>query len=736
MTTYVTTPIYYPNDIPHIGTAYPTIAADIFARWSRLCGRETFFLTGTDEHGKKIENAARKNDVTPQQMVDKLSEEFKATFKEMNISYDRFIRTTDEDHIRVVQELLRRVYERGDIYQGTYEGLYCVECEAYYTSDDLKDGRCPLHFKPVEVLKEDCYYFRLSKYRDWLLSQYDENPDFIRPESRRREVISFVEGGLEDLCISRSTFRWGIPVPFNDKHITYVWFDALINYVTGVGFLDTPELFERSWPSATHIIGKDILRFHAVIWPAMLASAGVPPPKRIFAHGFWMINGRKFSKSLGNAILPSYLIGKYGLDPLRYYMFRETPFGFDGDFSELNLVRRNNSELAQGLGNLVQRTTTMIIKYRHGIIPAWVSPGERENNLTQAATETLNKVKEAIESFSFKDALEAIWELISRLNAYVNIWEPWTLAKRGDNATLDTVLAYLSEGLRFLSVLVTPFMPESGQAIAERIGLDGVPAADSLSWGNSLVGRRAQQAPPLFRMLVEPVEEVPPPVEHAADAEVLELGINYCVAQINGLKIKREVPQLERRKREAEEKIRVLGRNWTDAIPAVRGFHELYEKLGKAPHESPSPVDALSEYIFDSDLGRLPQINAVVDLYNLYSLTHFLSIGAHDREKIRGTIRLEFARKVIPYYPLGSSSPSYIQPGEYYWHDDEQVLCRLDIKQGESTKVDEHTRHVVLIVFGNAATHPHTVRRLSEQLCKEIVSFCGGEFTIIEEPRS
>jgi methionyl-tRNA synthetase len=522
VTTYVTTPIYYPNDIPHIGTAYPTIAADIYARWSRLCGQETFFLTGTDEHGKKIENAAYRRGVSPQQLVDELSEEFKVTFEKLNVSHDRFIRTTDEDHVRVVRDILARVYERGDIYQGTYEGIYCVECEAYYTNDDLRDGRCPLHLKPVEVLKEGCYYFRLSKYRDWLLSHFETNPNFIMPESRRREVISFVEGGLEDLCISRSTFRWGIPIPFNEGHITYVWFDALLNYVTGAGLLDAPERFETLWPAATHIIGKDILRFHAVIWPAMLESAGLRPPRRIFAHGFWMVNGRKFSKSLGNAVLPGYLVERYGLDPLRYYMFRETPFGTDGDFSEANLVARNNSELAQGLGNLVQRTASMIIKYRDGLIPASANAGELEHKLSRGADATLIRVAGAVESFAFKDALDASWEYISRVNVYVNRRAPWALAKRGEEAALNTVLSYLAESLRFLSTLVSPFMPDSGQAIAERIGLSRPPAAVELTWGESLAGKRVGQGPPLFKMLG------PPENVHLQTERLCEELVGFC----------------------------------------------------------------------------------------------------------------------------------------------------------------------------------------------------------------
>lgn len=499
MTTYVTTPIYYPNDIPHIGTAYPTIAADIVARWSRLCGRETFFLTGTDEHGKKIENAAVRKGVDPKQLVDELSTAFVSTFKQLGVSYDRFIRTTDLDHAEVVAEVLHRVNNRGDIYKGVYKGLYCVECEAYYTPNELPDGCCPLHFKPVEVLKEDCYYFRLSNYRDWLLEYYEAHPDFILPPSRYREVVSFVSSGLDDLCISRSSFKWGIPIPFDGEHITYVWFDALLNYITGIGFLNNHDQFEKFWPTATHIIGKDILRFHAVIWPAILESAGIQQPRRIFAHGFWMINGRKFSKSLGNAILPSYLMERYGLDPLRYYIFRETPFGADGDFSEESLVQRNNSELAKGLGNLVQRVITMVIKYRDGIIPTTFS---RENvHLEEAAKLALHGVSTALEHLAFNKALEAIWDYITCLNTYTNAREPWTLAKRGDAAALDETLAHLVEGLRFISTLVAPFMPGSALTIARRLGLEDVPRVAELTWGHSLANSRVVNGPPLFTML-------------------------------------------------------------------------------------------------------------------------------------------------------------------------------------------------------------------------------------------
>lgn len=505
--TYVTTPIYYPNDVPHIGTAYPTVAADVITRWSRLCGRESFFLTGTDEHGKKIENAALKKGITPRQLVDELSTAFMSSFRELDIAYDRFIRTTDEDHVRVVQEILQRCRERGDIYKGLYEGLYCVECEGYCSIGELKNGCCPLHLKPVELLREDCYYFRLSNYRDWLLQYYEEHPNFILPSSRHKEVVSFVSTGLDDLCISRSSFNWGIPIPFDDDHITYVWFDALLNYISGIGFLDEPSKFEKFWPSATHIIGKDILRFHAVIWPAILRSAGISPPKQIFAHGFWLINGQKFSKSLGNSILPSYLISRYGLDPLRYYIFRECPFGEDGDFSEANLVQRNNSELAKGLGNVVQRVITMILKYCDGVIPASGLREKTEIDLERAAMIALNEVSNALENLAFNRALESIWCFITHLNTYTNAREPWGLAKQGDSSKLAVTLAHLAEGLRFLSTFTAPFMPETALAIARRIGLTHVPKVEQLRWGGTLSNSKVENGSPLFKLLDAPVSE-------------------------------------------------------------------------------------------------------------------------------------------------------------------------------------------------------------------------------------
>lgn len=731
MALFITTPIFYPNDVPHLGTIYPALAADIRSRWERLGGTDTFFLTGTDEHGKKIELAARENKMAPRDFVDGLAEQFKLTFRSLAIEYDRFIRTTDEDHYQVVQHVLQAIYDSGDIYPGSYSGLYCVDCEAYYSEEDLENGDCPFHYKPVDVIEEDCYYFRLLKYKEWLLEYHETHPHFVAPPSRRNEVIQMVKGLKDDLCISRSTFRWGIPLPFDEKHVTYVWFDALLNYLTGAGYLRDPDRFKSLWPNVVHVVGKDIIRFHAIIWPAILKAAGLELPRRIFAHGFWTVNGRKFSKSLGNVILPEYLVGKYGLDPLRYYLFRETNFGADGDFSESNLVERNNSELANGLGNLLLRTTSMIIKYRDGVIPRFRKTEEVEREIATAAEVVANDAAKALEAFDYRKALETIWNLVHKLNEYISQRAPWSLHKQGEEQLLDSALATPAEGLRFLCVLVYPFMPGTGQKIAEQLGLSGVPPLSSLKWGETLSQSKVLRADPLFEILAPFVEPVPPPIEHYADSEVLNLGIRYCIAQINNLKIKKEAATVEQAKRKVEREILSKGPEWAREIPEAQGYYELYARIGKKPGEILSPIDSLSRYIFDTELGRIPQINVVVDLYNVSCLKSFLSIGAHDREKLHGGIRLSRAREAQAYIPLGAISPVEVQPGEYYWRDDEHVLCRLDIKQAEATKIDENTRHAVLIVQCHSAIPEKVLGEETERLCREIVEVCGGTYTIL-----
>src|SRR3989338_11412173 len=460
-TFYVTTPIYYPNDIPNIGHAYTTIAADILARWNSLLEKEVFFLTGTDEHGKKIESAAEKAGKKPKTFVDALVPEFKSAWKKLNIKYDRFIRTTDPDHEQVVQVILSEVHKKGDIYEGYYEGHYCTACEAYYTEKDLVDECCPIHKIKIEKLKEESYFFKLSKYQKKLLDLYKKNPEFISPENRKQEIINRVKEGLQDLSISRTSFKWGIPLPFDKDHICYVWFDALTNYISGIGYLENSKQFKKFWPADVHIVGKDILWFHAVIWPAMLLSAGIELPKKVFAHGWWTFEKEKISKSRGKFINVDDLISVAGVDSARYFLFREAPFGQDGDFSERALIERHNNELADKLGNLISRVSTLAEKY-----------GLKEKKGTPILEKEIqSKVAENLENLEFDKALNEIFALIDKCNEYVQEKKPWE--------TKDSKVLYeLANAIKVIAILLSPFMPETCEKIAKtfnfKISLDEI----------------------------------------------------------------------------------------------------------------------------------------------------------------------------------------------------------------------------------------------------------------------
>ncbi len=447
-TFYVTTPIYYPNDIPHVGHAYTTLAADILSRWHKLLEKDVFFLTGTDEHGKKIEEAAKNAKKTPKTFVDHLIPEFKRPWELLNIKYDRFIRTTDEDHEQVVQIILSEVHKKGDIYEGYYEGYYCTGCEAYYTEKDAPNLECPVHHTRLEKLKEESYFFRLSKYQKKLLEFYKKNPDFISPEHRKQEIINRVKEGLQDLSISRTSFSWGIPLPFDKKHVTWVWFDALPNYLTGAGYLHNSNMFKKYWPADVHLIGKDILWFHSVIWPAILLSLGVEPPKKIFAHGWWTFNKEKISKSKGKFINVQELIDIAGVDSARYFLFRETPFGQDGDFSSEMLIERHNNELANKLGNLVSRVSTLAEKYGlETAAPLNIKP-------------VLKKVESHFNNLELDKALNEIFSFIDYCNEYIQNKKPW---KTHDKK----VLYQLSNAIKDIAILLSPFIPETSEKIAK-----------------------------------------------------------------------------------------------------------------------------------------------------------------------------------------------------------------------------------------------------------------------------
>ncbi len=471
-TYYITTPIYYPSANLHIGHTYCTVMADAMARFKRLSGYDVRFLTGTDEHGQKIQTIAEEKGVTPQEYVDEVVDGIKKLWGTMEISYDDFIRTTEDRHVERVQAIFNKMYEKGDIYKSEYEGMYCTPCESFWTESQLVDGCCPDCGRPVEKAKEEAYFFRLSKYQDRLLQLFDEHPEFLQPESRRNEMIAFINQGLEDLCVSRSTFDWGIQVPIDKKHVIYVWLDALTNYITALGYPDDTELYDKYWPANVHLVGKEIVRFHSIIWPAMLMSIDVPLPKQVLGHGWLLLEGGKMSKSKGNVVDPVMLIDRYGVDALKYFLLREYTFGQDGIFTNEVMLKRMNYDLANDLGNLVSRTASMIEKYNGGIVPESHGEDEFDKDLKAIATGAAAKVEEQMDKFAFNMALEEIWTVVRRANKYIDEKTPWILAKDPEKKDdLDTCLHNLAESLRIVSILIYPFMHTTSDKIRKQMGL-------------------------------------------------------------------------------------------------------------------------------------------------------------------------------------------------------------------------------------------------------------------------
>ncbi len=509
---YVTTPIYYPSDHLHIGHAYTTTVADSLARWHRFAGREVYFVTGSDEHGQKIQRAAVAKGVTPQAYVDEIVASFMGLWEKMNIKYDDFVRTTDPRHHKAVQAVFQKIYDQGDIYKSTYEGWYCTPCETFWVENRLEDGNCPDCKRPVELVEEESYFFRLSKYAPHLLEYIEAHPELIQPETRRNEMVNFIKGGLEDLCVSRTTFDWGIPVPFDDKHVVYVWFDALANYLTALGYPDNDEMMNTWWPADLHLVGKEIMRFHTIIWPIMLMALDLPLPKSVFGHGWLLFDSDKMSKSKGNVVDPLVLIEEFGVDPIRYFLMREVSFGQDGNFSRKALIERTNADLANDLGNLLNRTLSMLNRYFNGVVP---EPATNATDVDQALIDYANSlggvVDTCLKEFKLNEALIKIWQLVGKANKYVDERAPWNLAKLEDTNELRSVMYNLVETLRIVALLIKPFLPETGERMWVQLGLTDLDSKGlgDARWGRLPVGTQTTKGDPIFPRLEVEKEEIP-----------------------------------------------------------------------------------------------------------------------------------------------------------------------------------------------------------------------------------
>ena len=501
---YLTTPIYYPSANFHIGHCYTTIIGDAIARYKRLCGYDVFYLTGTDEHGQKIQKKAIEAGVSPQEYVDKIVDNAKDLWKCLNISYDKFIRTTDKEHIECVQKIFEKLYDQGDIYKGEYKGLYCTPCESFWTESQLVDGKCPDCGREVSMVTEEAYFFKLSKYQDRLVKYYEENPHFIEPESRKNEMINnFIKPGLEDLCVSRTSFDWGIPVTFDSKHVVYVWIDALSNYISALGYLsDDDSLYRKYWPANLHIVGKEIVRFHTIIWPIMLMALDVPLPEMVFGHGWLIIDGGKISKSLGNYKDPRDYIDAYGVDAVRYFVLREVPFGSDGNFSESALINRTNGDLANILGNLVNRTIGMTNKYFDGIVENKGVSEEIDKELIKEVTSLKEKVEKCMDILEVSKALEAIFDLLRSCNKYIDETTPWVLAKdESKKDRLATVIYNLIESIRIATVFLQAYLPDTAKSIFKQINTDITDYESASTFGLYKSGTRVNEPKVLFERI-------------------------------------------------------------------------------------------------------------------------------------------------------------------------------------------------------------------------------------------
>ena len=628
---YITTPIYYPSAKLHIGHAYCTTIADAMARFKRLAGYDVFFLTGSDEHGQKIQQAAEKEGITPIEYVDKIVAGFQALWKRLHISNDDFLRTSEPRHHRVVQEFFRRAKAKGDVYKGEYTGLYCTPCESYWTELQLdEDGCCPDCHRPVEKVSEEAYFFKLSNYADRLLKHIEENPDFIRPTSRRNEMISFIQRGLDDLCISRTSFDWGIPVPDDEKHVIYVWFDALTNYVTAAGFFDDPEKFKKFWPADVHLVGKEIVRFHSIIWPAILMSLDLPLPKQIYGHGWLIVDGDKMSKSKGNVVDPNLLIDEFGADAIRYFLLREIALGQDGNFSRDALIGRINADLANDLGNLLHRTLNMIGKFQNGVIEAATTKNDTDAALIADAAELLAAYESGMENMEISPVMKKLWAFIGRANKYIDETAPWALAKdAAKKAELATVMYNLAESLRVISVLISPFMPETAPKIWAQLGMTGniwdVRLDAVKAWGGLPAGQHIGQAEPIFPRIEVEKEEQPAKQEKQKSAQKQEKKAEKAEAGAEGVITIDEFKKTE---------LRVAEVIAAERVPKTDKLMKLTLSLGEETREVVSGIADV--YTAEELVGKHVILVANLKPAKLRGIvSHGMVLAASDGEKLR-----------------------------------------------------------------------------------------------------
>ena len=698
---YFTTPIYYVNDVPHIGHAYCTLATDTLARyWRKKIGPENVrFMTGTDENSQKTVDAAAKNGKEIYTYLDEMAGNWKKTWKKCGLQFDDFIRTTEDRHHEKVKELFERIYEQGDIYKGSYRGLYCTGCETFYKESELDvNGHCPAHKKPPTELEEENYFFRLSKYEKPLLEYYEKNPAFLIPEKRKNEILSFIKSGLEDISVSRETAEFGISLPMDEKHKVYVWFDALINYLSGL-----PNGEENTfWSEADvcHVVGKDITRFHCVIWPAMLLSAGIKLPEQVFAHGFFTVDGEKMSKSLGNVISPRELSDQYGNDALRIGLLSSFEFGNDGDFSLDRFHDFYDSHLVGGVGNLFNRVVTLVQKFLEGRNPP-------VNQREAFYGEILSRYTEKFENYELRGAIEVLLETVDDANKLLNETEVWKLAKT-DLDKASEIFSFLVQYLELVAHMSETLLPETAQKMWDMLG-DG-----------TTLGPAEILFPRVDQKIVEVVEAPRKTIQFTVNPKLIDTGYNIKAALITIPKISRKQSKafraylaeaLEQMDFEAllqSEIIEVANKSYLDA--GVTGKH---------------PATHLLEILQKS--GKLPNINNVVDCYNLSSVKHQISFGVHDLDKINGDVKLDFTTGDEAYLPLGGKELVRVNGGEYAFMDTNRILCRMDCKQCDETKITDKGKHLLIYAQGNKAVDIEYLEKSLQEVLTNLVEFCGGE---------